>query len=85
VQRGGFHIWPEGMHDPTGSHLSQRAGIPLPVDETVESKERVAEPVGAQARTRQGASQRPSRETAGKVSRSRQWLHIPRWPTCRAR
>lgn len=49
VQRGGFHIWPEGMHDPTGSHLAEHAEIPLPQKEAVESEERVAEPVGALA------------------------------------
>jgi hypothetical protein len=46
--RGGFHIWPEGMSDPTHSHRTEQAEIPIPVSETVESEERVAEPVGAQ-------------------------------------
>lgn len=29
--RGGFHIWPEGMADPTGSHLAAEADLPTPV------------------------------------------------------
>jgi hypothetical protein len=41
--RGGFHIWPEGMTDPTGSHLSAEAELPVPITEVVESEE----PVGA--------------------------------------
>ncbi len=33
-QRGGFHIWPEGMGDPTNSHLTEAADVPLaPVTE----------------------------------------------------
>ena len=27
--RGGFHIWPEGMADPTGDHLTEEADPPL--------------------------------------------------------
>jgi hypothetical protein len=45
-QRGGFHIWPEGMADPTGSHLTEEAELPLVVTPTVETPEPVAEPVG---------------------------------------
>jgi hypothetical protein len=26
--RGGFHIWPEGMPDPTGDRLSEEADVP---------------------------------------------------------
>ncbi len=33
-QRGGFHIWPEGMADPTGQHLTEAAD--LPAEEQVE-------------------------------------------------
>ncbi len=40
AQRGGFHIWPEGMMDPTGSHLTTAADLPAPVEE----EENVAEP-----------------------------------------
>ncbi len=29
---GGFHIWPEGMPDPTGSHLSETADLPVRVE-----------------------------------------------------
>lgn len=25
---GGFYIWPEGMDDPTGSHLTEQADVP---------------------------------------------------------
>jgi len=48
-QRGGFHIWPEGMADPTQPHLAEAAEIPTPVAEPMESAEPVAEPVGAGA------------------------------------
>jgi hypothetical protein len=27
--KGGFHIWPEGLPDPTGSTLSEEADLPL--------------------------------------------------------
>ena len=41
--RGGFHIWPVAMGDPTGSHLKEEAEIPADSEaETVE-----AIPVGA--------------------------------------
>ncbi len=40
--RGGFHIWPEGMGEPTGPELAAEAD--LPVEQPVE-----AEPVGAPA------------------------------------
>jgi hypothetical protein len=49
-QKGGFHIWPEGMEDPTGSHLTAEAELPVMVTETVETEEPVAEPVGELAR-----------------------------------
>ena len=45
AMRGGFRIWPEGMSDPTGLHLTEKAEIPNPVEEAVETEERVAEPV----------------------------------------
>jgi hypothetical protein len=28
-QRGGFHIWPEGMHDPTQPELTEEADVPF--------------------------------------------------------
>jgi len=28
-QRGGFHIWPEGMHDPTEPELSEEDDLPV--------------------------------------------------------
>jgi hypothetical protein len=49
-QKGGFHIWPEGMADPTASHLTAEAELPMPVLETVETEEPVAEPVGSTGR-----------------------------------
>ena len=30
---GGFHIWPEGMPDPTQQHLTEEADVPAPVEE----------------------------------------------------
>jgi hypothetical protein len=44
--KGGFHIWPEGMPDPTKSHLTEEAELPMPVTETIETAEPVLEPVG---------------------------------------
>jgi hypothetical protein len=29
AQRGGFHIWPEGMHDPTEPELTEEADLPV--------------------------------------------------------
>jgi hypothetical protein len=45
LYRGGFHIWPEGMADPTQPELSEAADPPAPVEDEVES----AEPVGCPA------------------------------------
>jgi len=36
VARGGFHIWPEGMPDPTQPRLVEQADLPVTVDELVE-------------------------------------------------
>lgn len=33
VFKGGFHIWPEGMNDPTQRTLSVEADVPAPVEE----------------------------------------------------
>jgi len=41
-QRGGFHIWPEGMPDPTGQTLSEEADLPVVVTEELQP---VEEPV----------------------------------------
>jgi hypothetical protein len=46
LYRGGFHIWPEGMGDPTRPELAEEADLPAPVEEEVE----IAEPVGSPAR-----------------------------------
>ena len=29
IARGGFHIWPEGMPDPTGDRLTEEADVPV--------------------------------------------------------
>jgi hypothetical protein len=41
--RGGFHIWPEGMGDPTQPTLSEEADLPAPPEE-VEKEEPVLVP-----------------------------------------
>jgi hypothetical protein len=38
-QRGGFHIWPEGMPDPTQPQLSEAADLPITVEELQEVEE----------------------------------------------
>lgn len=45
--RGGFNIWPEGMADPTDSHLKTAVELPRAVEAPVETAEPVAEPAGA--------------------------------------
>ena len=35
--RGGFHIWPEGMADPSGNQLSEEADLPVHVEELAEA------------------------------------------------
>jgi hypothetical protein len=47
LQRGGFHIWPEGMTDPTRSQLTEEADPPVPLLEELETAEPVATPIGA--------------------------------------
>ncbi len=42
--RGGFHIWPVGMADPTGSALREAADVPAEVTREVESREEVLVP-----------------------------------------
>jgi len=42
--RGGFHIWPEGMSDPSGAHLTEAADLPIVAEEEVTSREAVAAP-----------------------------------------
>jgi hypothetical protein len=39
--RGGFHIWPEGMPDPSRPQLSEEADLPAVVEEEVEAHETV--------------------------------------------
>ena len=36
LARGGFHIWPEGLGDPTIDHLAEEAELPAPAGELVE-------------------------------------------------
>ena len=36
LARGGFHIWPEGMGDPTNEYLVAEADLPIAQDELVE-------------------------------------------------
>jgi hypothetical protein len=48
TQRGGFHIWPEGMADPTKPHLTEEADLPVVVEETIETSEPVLAPIGAE-------------------------------------
>jgi hypothetical protein len=33
TDHGGFHIWPEGMDDPTQQHLAAEADLPAPIEE----------------------------------------------------
>ena len=35
TNRGGFHIWPEGMGDPTQQHLYEEADLPAPAEEAI--------------------------------------------------
>jgi hypothetical protein len=44
-QRGGFHIWPVGMGDPTQQHLTESADLPETVSEPIEKEEPLAVPV----------------------------------------
>jgi hypothetical protein len=44
LARGGFHIWPEGMLDPSGSTLSEAAEVPVEEIAPVETAEPVAVP-----------------------------------------
>jgi hypothetical protein len=36
LARGGFHIWPEGLGDPTNEHLYEEAEPPAPREELVQ-------------------------------------------------
>lgn len=36
LMRGGFHIWPEGLGDPTTEYLVEEAELPAPAEELVE-------------------------------------------------
>ena len=43
VWSGGFHIWPEGMEDPTHSRLTEEADLPISIQEAVSSDKVVVE------------------------------------------
>jgi hypothetical protein len=43
-QRGGFHIWPEGMADPSQPQLTEHADPPVVVDELFEVEEPASAP-----------------------------------------
>jgi hypothetical protein len=58
-QHGGFHIWPEGMPDPTGSYLTEAAEEPIPMVETISNPDRVAKPVGAVDTLKESVPQAP--------------------------
>jgi hypothetical protein len=45
-QHGGFHIWPEGMADPTGSVLHAEADLPAEVTPPPPKRQQKPEPVG---------------------------------------
>jgi hypothetical protein len=38
-RRGGFHIWPEGMPDPSGQQLREEADVPVTVEDLIEAVE----------------------------------------------
>jgi hypothetical protein len=44
VARGGFHIWPKGMADPTGQTLSAHADLPAAEKTDVKEEELVGAP-----------------------------------------
>jgi hypothetical protein len=45
-QHGGFHIWPEGLADPTGSTLHAAADLPAETPPAPPKKQHHPEPVG---------------------------------------
>lgn len=49
-RRGGFHIWPEGMADPTGSTLTEEADLPAVVVTDELQEVEVGKPVGVPSR-----------------------------------
>ena len=44
---GGFHIWPEGMTDPSSDTLHEAMDLPVAVEKVIEDVEPVAVPAGA--------------------------------------
>ena len=44
--QGGFHIWPEGMPDPTQPHLTEQAALPVAAEQPVKTPQRELAPVG---------------------------------------
>jgi hypothetical protein len=49
-QKGGFHIWPEGMPDPTGTTLTEAADLPVSEPVRQKAEEELLVPASAQAR-----------------------------------
>ncbi len=47
-QKGGFHIWPEGMPDPSSPHLTEAADVPGPEAQTEKVVEPELVPMGAE-------------------------------------
>jgi len=47
-QKGGFHIWPEGVPDPSSPHLTEAADVPAPVVVTEKLAEPELVPAGAE-------------------------------------
>lgn len=43
-QRGGFHIWPEGMPDPSRPQLREQADLPITISEELEVSEPLVVP-----------------------------------------
>jgi hypothetical protein len=53
-QKGGFHIWPVGMADPTGSSLSEAASPPMLLEEMPELKPSEMAPTGERILEKEG-------------------------------
>lgn len=60
--RGGFHIWPEGMPDPSGSHLTEAAELPRYVEDSIDVTEPLVVPIGSSRRGHGGEMDSCGRE-----------------------
>ena len=73
--RGGFHIWPEGMSDPTDSRLAAELDLPTPVEHRVDVENPVEVPAGVEGESRiRSRSRRPQA-----VIRSRERCNTMTW------